>query len=73
MLFTTVSCIMGTSIDGYKPFWLPACFVRINSLSETQTFICVESCYFVVSWHLICVMLGAGRSASHLHFAGQSS
>ena len=33
MLFTTMSCIMGTSIDGYKPFWLPACFVRINSLS----------------------------------------
>ena len=32
MLFTTMSCIMGTSIDGYKPFWLPACFVRINSL-----------------------------------------
>jgi len=27
-----MSCIMGTSIDGYKPFWLPACFVRINSL-----------------------------------------
>jgi len=28
MLFTTMSCTMGTSIDGYKPFWLPACFVR---------------------------------------------
>jgi len=30
-----MSCTMGTCIDGYKPFWLPACFfVRINSLYE---------------------------------------
>ena len=39
MLFTAMSCTMGTSIDGCKPFWLPACFVRINSLlSSTRQF-----------------------------------
>ena len=33
MVFTTMRCTMGTSIDGYKSFWLPACFFVRNKLS----------------------------------------
>jgi len=28
-----MSCTMGTIIDGYKPFWLPASFFCANKLS----------------------------------------
>ena len=49
MPFTTMSCIMGTSIDEYKPFWLPACFVRINSLSPEKLSGCVKKVLFISS------------------------